>query len=328
MKRFIFFAAFIFLFFNCSKDDGINEDLTADLSGVWSVIDSSESVPLGGIWGETDCLYAVGGSLAVDPTIHLGTILKNIDGEWIVDKNDWDSRLVLKDIVGKSCNEIYIVGQFADGNPLPGVLLKYDGSKWTQERYENIFHKIKIIDSEIYITASNGLFKLENDSFNKILDFEFHGTDIWGTKSNNLYLTGYSGEDDYILHYKGKEWVNMLDSNSFSGNFIEEIVGISENEIYAVGTGGNILKYNGKNWEYLKRGFNPIYGLEIFNSEELYFVTGLYWGIGEIYKYDIDSDKFEMVLEIDSPFYGIWGDKNLGIYASTGDGRIIQNEIK
>ena len=196
------------------------------------------------------------------------------------------------------------MGQFADGNPLPGVLLKYDGSKWTQERYENIFHKIKIIDSEIYIT------------------------DIWGTKSNNLYLTGYSGEDDYILHYKGKEWVNMLDSNSFSGNFIEEIVGISENEIYAVGTGGNILKYNGKNWEYLKRGFNPIYGLEIFNSEELYFVTGLYWGIGEIYKYDIDSDKFEMVLEIDSPFYGIWGDKNLGIYASTGDGRIIQNEIK
>ncbi|MEM8927660.1 MAG: hypothetical protein AAGC45_05620 [Bacteroidota bacterium] len=325
MKKALLSITIIFLVSCTNNDNSINAP-EANLSGIWLVSSTEEEVPLGGVWGNNDCLYAVGGSLAVDPSIHLGTVLREIDGTWVVEKEGFNSRLVLLGIAGISCNEIYVVGQVADGVDR-GILLKYNGNEWEEIRTDISFTNIEIINSTVYITAWDGLYRIESDELVKIYDSEDHlVTDVWGI-NNELYLVGYNGEEDYIMQYDGDTWSSMFEEYKLQGNFLDRIEGISENEIYATGTGGNLLAYDGANWQILESGLLPIGGFKIFNSKDVYLATSRFRTGNRIYRYDLERQALETVFEADIPFYGLWGSNEVGIYAVGLEGTIVHNDV-
>lgn len=326
MKKILFTIFTIILLFGCEKNDDLKDYPIAELVGEWVTTAIDKEVPLGAVWGDSDCLYAVGGSLAVDPSVHLGTILKNFNGQWVVEKDDFDSRLVLLGVTGVSCNEIYVIGQIADGVDR-GILLIYDGAEWEEIRTDVAFTNIKIINHVVYITAWDGLYKLESGELVKFYDSkDFIVTDIWGI-NDKLFLIGYSGERDYILKYDGDSWSTILEGEKFQEIFLDRIEGISENEIYVTGTGGSLLKYDGSTWEIVLSELLPIGGFKIFESKDLYIATSRYRTGNKIYRYNIEKGELEIVFEADIPFYGLWGSTDVGIYAVGLDGTIVHNDI-
>ncbi len=325
MKRLLLSISILFLM-GCSDDDNPINTPEANLSGTWLVSSIENEVPLGAVWGNSDCLYAVGGALGVDPSVHLGTVLRKIDKTWVIEKEGFNSRLVLLGIAGLSCNEIYVVGQIADGVD-NGILLKYDGDQWNEIRNNISFTNIEIINDTVYLTAWDGLYRMESNELVKVFDTsDFIATDVWGIK-DQLYLVGYSGEKDYILNYDGDHWVTMLEGEKFQENFIDRIEGVSEKEIYATGTGGNLLKYDGKSWQVLESVSLPIGGFKIFNSEELYIATSRHRTGNRIYRYEIATGTLATVFDIDLPLYNLWGSQDVGIYAVGLDGTIVHNNI-
>jgi hypothetical protein len=326
MKKIWVALSTISLIISCEKNDDFNDFAVAELSGEWVSMTIDEEVPLGAVWGNSECLYAVGGALGVDPSVHLGTILKNFNGQWVIEKGDFNSRLVLLGISGVSCNEIYVIGEIADGVDR-GILLMYNGAEWEEIRTDVAFTNIEIIGDVVYITAWDGVYKLESGKLVKIYDStDFIVTDIWGI-NDKLYLIGYSGERDYILKYDGETWNTILEGEKFQENFLDNIEGISENEIYATGTGGRLLKYNGSTWEIVLSELLPIGGFKIFESKELYIATSRHRTGNKIYRYSIENGELEIVFEADIPFYGLWGSPNVGIYAVGLDGTIVHNDI-
>ncbi len=326
MKKLSGLLISVFVFMSCNEDDNSPIAPAAELSGVWSVSSIEKNVPLGAVWGNSECLYAVGGSLAVDPSIHLGTVLRKVDGAWVIEKEDFNSRLVLLGIAGLSCDEIYVVGQVADGVD-KGIVLKFDGNEWEEIRNDIVFSNIEIVEGTVYLTAWDGLYKMESNQLIKIFDAtDFITTDVWGI-NNQLYLVGHSGEQDYILNYDGDTWLTMYEGERFQENFLDNIEGISENEIYATGTGGSILKYDGENWQIIESGLLPIGGFKIFNSKELYLATSRFRTGNKIYRYDLEQQELVTVFEADIPFYGLWGSNEVGIYAVGTEGTIVHNTI-
>ncbi|MEM1260744.1 MAG: hypothetical protein AAGH81_19625, partial [Bacteroidota bacterium] len=208
-----------------------------------------------------------------------------------------------------------------------GILLKYNGNEWEEIRTDISFTNIEIINSTVYITAWDGLYRIESDELVKIYDSEDHlVTDVWGI-NNELYLVGYNGEEDYIMQYDGDTWSSMFEEYKLQGNFLDRIEGISENEIYATGTGGNLLAYDGANWQILESGLLPIGGFKIFNSKDVYLATSRFRTGNRIYRYDLERQALETVFEADIPFYGLWGSNEVGIYAVGLEGTIVHNDV-
>ncbi|WP_036155321.1 hypothetical protein [Maribacter forsetii] len=326
MRKILLTVCSIFLFLGCEKNDTSDEYSATELTGQWVSTTIIEDVPLGHIWGNGECLYAVGGALGVNINEHLGTILKKTNGEWVVEKADFDARLVLLGIAGVSCNEIYAVGRIADGLD-SGILLKFNGLVWEEIRGNINFTKIKVINGIVYITTWDGLYKIESDELVKIYDSnDFIVTDVWGIQSK-LFIVGYNLDKDYIMKFDGTSWSAMLEEDKLQGNYLDHIEGISENEIYATGTGGNVLKYDGASWETLISGLLPVGGFKIYESKEFYIATSRYLTGNKIYKYNIELNELTTVFEADIPFYGLWGSIDIGIYALGLNGTIVHNDI-
>lgn len=325
MMKLLILSLSVLFFISCSKENETPNII--EFNDNWTKMDVPISNPLSGVWGTSNILVAVGGSVAVDSSQHLGIILKHDENEWNIEKDNWDARMILNDVNGKSNNEIYAIGTILDGISSKGILLKYDGLEWKEYNCPVGLHKIKIIDQEIYITGTNSLYRMDNDSLTEIFSHNFHSYDLWGTSSDDLYLVGFSGEKDFVFKYDGLTWTNLLQDSNISGCFLQSIVGTSSKEIFATGTGGTFLKYDGKEWVIIKSDFDPIYEMVVVDSKNIFFVTGLYGGHGKIYKYDGETFQIEYESHVDW-LNDIRIIDNLGIVAVGSEGAIFSKRIK
>lgn len=331
----ISFLTFFFIY-SCSNDSFEDNDMANPIDmeaakekirfeGDWSLMVNDLEKPLNYIWGTECIIYAVGGSNAVPEYEHLASIVK-FNKEWQVEKDDWNKRMYISSINGISESDVYAVGTIWADGMLEGAWMNYNGESWTQTKCQNGLNKISVIDGEIYVPGSNMLFQLIMDSLHVIHTYSFHGYDLWGNSSDNIYFVGFSGPTDYILHFDGDKWTNMLPEGNETGYFLQSIQGVSENEIYATGTGGKMLKFDGTSWEVIADQNEPISDLEVVGSDDVYFVTFSNAQKGNMFHFDgVTTQK--LVLPYDGNLYHVWSHPEVGMLALGNEGIILSKSF-
>lgn len=298
----------------CSKhSDLLTEEIS--LSNEWKIEQSLDS-PLSSIWGIYDCLYVVGGSVNNSNT---AKIFSKENFNWNL-KEHYEGEFNIRDIEGKSCNEIYAVSS-------DGKLFLFNGNNWSIKEFDNIlFTKVNIIRGMVYLSATNGFYLYNNDVLIKIIDETAHFQGAWGDNDgNNTYVVAFNGENDFIFHSSGGDWKNMLEDSELSGNFLSSIEGYNSNYIYAAGSSGTLLFYDGEEWKKVLEELDPINDLILFSGMKFYFATGSYNTPGNVYS--ISGGFYTLEYEYSNGINSLWSNTNKGIYAVSSNGKIISNLI-
>jgi len=196
----------------------------------------------------------------------------------------------LLDVWGSSSNDLYAVGA-------GGAVLHYDGTGWaTTTAGESDLECVwGISESELY-AASNRIVDEppchdppcpENGAFGSIFTSEgatWSETgliedkwirSLWGASGDALFGVGASVElweegntggircYRTILRYDGALWSPMIEE-TVEGT-LNDVWGSSENDIFAVGSGGAILHYDGTTWVEMQSGtaedLNAVWGV-------------------------------------------------------------------
>jgi hypothetical protein len=216
------------------------------------------------------------------------------DGKNII-KQFEEKDLVLNSIWGKDKNIIYAVGY----SPLKFSIFKYDGEKW----------------SLILQTTFRGL-PIMRDSPTRVTIFFYS---IFGLDDSTIFAGGlHRGPGWVIYKYDGNLWIPYFNRNR-EFQVIKGIWGKNTDNIWAVGTGGIILKYDGTQFKKIdsptKNALNGIYGIDEKNI----------YAVGEegiILKYN--GEKWEI---IESPtkecLTSIWARNENDIFAVGRNGTIL-----
>ena len=209
------------------------------------------------------------------------------------------------DISGLDENNVWLVGEFQEIDPLTGETMKYNFGYWNGEKwnlksviYRTPFYGIHVFDKHnIWITFGVGIivhwdgknwkeYHLRN---NGVLSEDDGGLlKIWAVDTNNIYFIGYKG---CIVHYNGSSFTKM---ESGTDIMLTHIFGLDQDHIWVVGDDG---------------------GLHGGHSVLLFF-NGSLWKVKYHYRYN-EGPPFE-----GGPigqYRGIWADKD-SIVMGTGHG--------
>ena len=170
------------------------------------------------------------------------------------------------DISGLDENNVWLVGEFQEIDPLTGETMKYNFGYWNGEKwnlksviYRTPFYGIHVFDKRnIWITFGVGIivhwdgknwkeYHLRN---NGVLSEDDGGLlKIWAVDTNNIYFIGYKG---CIVHYNGSSFTKM---ESGTDIMLTHIFGLDQDHIWVVGDDGGLdggqsvlLFFNGHNW--------------------------------------------------------------------------------
>ena len=184
--------------------------------GGWAAMASGTGVTLDDVWGASGSdVFAVGGG---------GTIL-HYDG------NSWSPMAsgTSKDLTGvwgSSGTDVYAV-EVGGGIYDFGRLLHYDGANWTP------WSRSQAVSSDVSMATG-------------------HTFDVWGWGESDLFTTGDFCSFPVACwgtvahhHYDGSGW--QTESGS-GGEALHGVWGSSASDVYAVGTNGTILHYDGAAW--------------------------------------------------------------------------------
>ena len=145
--------------------------------------------------------------------------------------------------------------------------------------------------------------------------FAFGVNDIW-----------FAGNG--VLHWDGSQYNPVpLPSNVWGQDQINKIWGISDNDIYIVGNGGNIAHYSGSTWQKISSGtnirLNDIYG----SADGKYiWITGYDSGTGETVLLQYNGSNIKTIYEASpsNPSWSQFSDTQIsGIVTSVWSG--VQN---
>ncbi len=197
----------------------------------WSSMTSGTTKHLYGVWGSGPSnVFAVGAD---------GTILRYDGTSWSSMTSSTPNNLY--GVWGTAANNVYAVGA-------GGKILKYDGSTWTSKTGPT-----------------------PTSTYNQ----DLHG--VWGSSAQNVWAVGkHRFAIEWLILWKyyytlwqttngGGAWGSpySLDGGPF-GYDLNAVWGTAANNVYAVGAGGKILKYDGSSWSEKTSG----------TSSDLYAVWG------------------------------------------------------
>lgn len=239
--------------------------------GIWTLMDSGTIYSLIGIWGTSkDDIYAVSGS---SPEI------LHYDGNiWTETSFDGGG---FSAIWGSASNDIFAVGQ-RDWSY--HYVYHYDGQNWTMMTIKKIVGGWSDRLVSVWGSSSNnvfavgtGVFHYDGTTWTTITEIT-SGSEVWGSSENNVFIVGTSDKishfdgsdwteiagvsdgfsaiwgnsdadifaisDGTIFHYDGDEWTQSY----WEGGNIRELSGTSGNNVYAVGTNGTVISFDGNSW--------------------------------------------------------------------------------
>ena len=159
---------------------------------------------------------------------------------WEVDTlGDWNSRLSA--IWGAAPNDIWAAGWIVRDD-WGTNLIHYNGEKWVDFTY----------------------FEAELRSIHGI-----SSNDIWAV-GNNLIIPNRNA---LIAHYNGVEWKSIYTNIDLPS--LKAIWASSANSVFAVGSKGTILHFDGRNWEIMQSNTDKtLYDVWGFGSDDVYACGG------------------------------------------------------
>lgn len=155
--------------------------------------------------------------------------------------------------MGSNSNDVWVVGAFTSSG-LTSPIAHYDGNSWTYKRPNNI-------NSINGIRAGN-LFGIKGIDKNNIW--------VVGNGYNQFYPQGDSTWG-FVGYYDGAKWENI--SPNIPNERLFSVWAANNNEVWAVGTNGTILFYNGNNWTKQESGTTlQLCAIDGLNDKNIYAV--------------------------------------------------------
>jgi photosystem II stability/assembly factor-like uncharacterized protein len=116
-----------------------------------------------------------------------------------------------------------------------GTVMRYDGASWTK-----------------LTTGTTG--RLQG---------------VWGASSSNVFFVGSDPNGGLVLRYNG----TTFSAANPTSQGLRSVHGRSPNEVYAVGAGGTIIRFNGSGWSAEASGVaTDLYDVWALESGEVYAV--------------------------------------------------------
>lgn len=171
----------------------------------------------------------------------------------------------LLSVSGTSSSDVYAVGtDMLDGQG--PMVLHYDGAAWTRLATGASGGLWWISDTLIgdgfFMTGDGGLILRYRPAAAEFERFETPGTQtifgVWGRAADDVTAVGGDLDDfetgGVIWHFNGQDWtqvdVSSIDPQGIPVLF--KVWGRSPSELYAVGAGGAVLRYDGTSWTRLQ----------------------------------------------------------------------------
>jgi len=183
--------------------------------------------------------------------------------EWRVVLSDLPAGLL--SVSGTSAADVYAVG--ADpGDGAGPYVLHYDGEGWARRLTAVVGSDLwwisdRIIDGSFYMVGEHGLilrYQPATGTFDAqapLEDVTLFG--VWGLRSDFIMAVGGNiNEPDtsgVIWRFDGTGWttVDVTTINAEGIPVLFKVWGRSDDEVYAVGAGGVILRFDGEEWRQL-----------------------------------------------------------------------------
>jgi hypothetical protein len=255
-----------------------------------------------GAWGATAyTTYAVGTK---------GTICQiNSNGTW--NKVTVPSGLTTTTftaIGGSSGSDIWVTGT-------GGVMLHYNGSTWTQVT-SVIGTTLNAVTSgsatSVAIVGGNGtLLNYTGSTFaiSPQAGIPIYG--IWATDTNDIYASSVGT----ILHYNGSGWTSAYAGASDTYNAIS---GVSDNEIFTVGSLGDASIFSGSLWSSVNFGSSPINDVWAVNANLVYGCGNS----GQVGYYNGTSYVALTPASSSANLSALWADASNNVYTVATNGSI------
>jgi len=231
----------------------------------WEKMDSPVSASINGIWGTSSSnVYAV---------TQNGGIL-HFDGDnWAMVASYENYRF--NGIWGSSESDIFAVG-------FEGIILHYDGHNWDTTTLGDTYHVLNIwgtSSTNVYAVGPHEtVLHYDGVGWSIVTTEEESGhmySGVWGSGPDNVMVTGGSF-DAKIIRYDGEEWDTMKVNSKYR---LLNISGSSDSNVFAVGSNGNVMHFNGKEWSSIgdtEANFNDAYtGVWTYSLSDT-FIVGLY----------------------------------------------------
>jgi len=226
----------------------------------WKKIWFGFTEELKGIWGSSENnLYAI----SFNKIYHYdGNLWSQVDYDF--------SGTFTKSISGSSANDIYVVGYQGD-------IYHFNGNSWTYNQAASInfnesFNTVWCSQNgHVFIGGSYGvLFRYDKTAWHRdtnrfLLDQTYWNsenfTGLWGMTSNDIFLTFGRYNDSRIVRYRNGTFSIMTTPIK---EYLYDIWGSDNNNVFAVGGKGTILYYNGDTWVVQNSGtinnLNTVWG--------------------------------------------------------------------
>jgi hypothetical protein len=245
------------------------------------------------IWGfSKNDIYVAGYSwlLTGNNELFLSSLIIHYDGSvWKIILEDSTNQGYLHKIHGNSKNNIWAVG----GN---ASVYHFNGASWIRKPFPDSLdcHAVFCMpNNQVYMTYEyndrqiNGLLiehfgEYVNDMIytkdtcritiknGNMVGYKFGYKAMWGVENNKLISVG-----PWYWKYTGAGW-NLIYSTTYPLN---DIKGITWNDIYEVGDHGIIINFNGKEWTYIgKYGSTIVDFKAVMPFEKAIYILGYYQG--------------------------------------------------
>ncbi|WP_420126241.1 WD40/YVTN/BNR-like repeat-containing protein [Longimicrobium sp.] len=184
--------------------------------------------------------------------------------------------------------------------------------------------------SNVYAANYTGLLRWNGTAWAYVPELQWRTLhDVWGSSASDVWAVGEKGE---MVRWNGTAWtLHRYDGTSVTqqplGNFdtpaqsyaLRGVWGSSATNVFAVGDGGVVLRYDGTTWTRMTTGttaqLNRVWGSSATN---VYAVTST----GRLLRYNGTAWSFVAGVQAPGALWSVWGSSASNVYA-VGDGGIV-----
>lgn len=226
----------------------------------WTVSASSGGQPIVDVWGDQSRCFAVGPDGMVLQLSSTGC-----------SRIDTGTESDLLGIAGTPATGLCAVGE-------GGAFLRYDGATWERVRSGTLRTMSRICgtkEGHLVTVCGPRIREFDGKEWTSMdvtpTGYDYYSfADVWGLSMQGLFVL----QGDGIQHYDGSTWTSMdlpeLPSGDEGGARLLDVWGSSSNDVYAVGSGGAVLHYDGTGWATTTAGESDLVCLFGISKNELY----------------------------------------------------------
>ena len=253
------------------------------------------------------------------------------EGQWSAVFSDLPGALV--SVWGSSATDVWTVGSDDGSGPL---VLHYNGTKW-QRKHTGVTADLWWVfglDGAVFMGGSGGTILQYAGGIFTTMPTPVSGTvfGIWGTSASDLWAVGGNQQSGtgFILRNNGAGWTQVTDPavNGTQSSFFK-VWGRSASEVFIVGTGGVILRYDGAT--YIPQSSPTALSLftiaGVSSAGGPVAAVGGAGNLGVVAEYDEATGWHEVEVDGDVPaVFGVAFDANERAFAVGFNGQVVRRD--